>query len=337
MIDAVGRTVREVRELLARIKARADAVDMSAEIKARQRRLALLMKIFAGVLVVSLVVAGVLVGIGRLNFLWGASIAVGALLAWVIASVVTFMRGQRDLFREMAKRQRSRRARHSAVPAQHWCRRVRHSATDPVEHRREPRLDGAPQQRSVEAHHQVGGIGGNRRVGREGGSAPSPPGSPPAAPCPPRRPGRIRRRPRRVRGSRRSRHRRCDTASCWPRGRAWRPASVVRAAVSAGSRRRPWRSRSVLAFSADSAYNRALSMASAACVANASSDVTVVVDRSTAALASVEVQHTNHPVSRQTRRRTKRHHPQGHAQDVADARCDRASVGSGERCGQVRR
>jgi hypothetical protein len=105
MIDAVGRTVREVRELLARIKARADAVDISSEIRARQRKLAMLMKIFAGVSIVALGMAGVLIGLGRLSYLWGAIVGTGALLTWAIVSVITFMRGQRDLFQEMAKRQ----------------------------------------------------------------------------------------------------------------------------------------------------------------------------------------------------------------------------------------
>ncbi|MFY2786887.1 hypothetical protein [Rhodococcus sp. MALMAid1271] len=105
MVDSITRLVIEIREIMARDKARQDAQDMSGDVGRRQRKLALLMNIFAGVLVVVIVGLGVAVGFKVLAAVWGAGLMIGAVLAWVVVSMVTFMRGQRELFQEMARRQ----------------------------------------------------------------------------------------------------------------------------------------------------------------------------------------------------------------------------------------
>nr|WP_296779055.1 magnesium transporter [Rhodococcus sp. (in: high G+C Gram-positive bacteria)] len=105
MVDAIKRIVVEIREIMARDKARREAQDVSADIRNRQRKLALLMNIFAGVLLVVLVGLGVAIGFKVVAAVWGAGLMIGAVVVWMIVSMVTFMRGQRDLFQEMARRQ----------------------------------------------------------------------------------------------------------------------------------------------------------------------------------------------------------------------------------------
>lgn len=97
-------TAGEIQGLLARIRDAATAGDDDPAAAARQRRIALLMQVFTATFVVVLAVLGVLLGLGALGIGLVAVLAAGALLLWLLGLGITFVRGQRELFRELARR-----------------------------------------------------------------------------------------------------------------------------------------------------------------------------------------------------------------------------------------
>lgn len=113
LAHALGTARTEASALLRRIEAAGDIDAVDGTAAAKQKRLALWMKIFAGVFVVAVVVAAVLTGTKVVSFAVGAMIAVISLVLWVVATVWTFMLGQRELFREL----NARRAGVSALEA----------------------------------------------------------------------------------------------------------------------------------------------------------------------------------------------------------------------------
>lgn len=110
---ALGSARAEAADLLRRIEAAGDIDAIDGAATAKQKRLALWMKVFAGVFLAVLVIAAALTGTKVISFTTGAVIAAVALVSWAVATVWTFMIGQRELFRELNRR----RAGVSAVEA----------------------------------------------------------------------------------------------------------------------------------------------------------------------------------------------------------------------------
>ncbi|MGU3291487.1 hypothetical protein [Williamsia sp. M5A3_1d] len=96
---------REIQGLLARIATGAAHGDPGAEAQNRQRALARLLQIVSVVFAVVVATFVVLAGIRIVNPLVGAGLAVATLVVWMITVVITFVRGQRDLFQELSRRQ----------------------------------------------------------------------------------------------------------------------------------------------------------------------------------------------------------------------------------------
>lgn len=94
----------EVQQLLNQIRRAASADDMLADVLARQKKLALWMKILLGALLVGSVVTAVLVAREDIELSTGAAVWAGLVLAWLVAALLIFMNGQRDLFRLMNAR-----------------------------------------------------------------------------------------------------------------------------------------------------------------------------------------------------------------------------------------
>jgi hypothetical protein len=94
----------EVQQLLNQISTAASANDMLAGVLARQKKLALWMKILLGGLLLGLVVTVVLVARETVRLLDGAGICAGLAVVWLIATLLIFMNGQRELFQLMNAR-----------------------------------------------------------------------------------------------------------------------------------------------------------------------------------------------------------------------------------------
>ncbi|WP_026927063.1 hypothetical protein [Granulicoccus phenolivorans] len=97
-------TAEEVQQLLARLSG-GDRVDLSdARTQARQRTIASWMRGLLIGLLALVVVLCVLTGLSILTW-WGALLAgLAGVLAWFGGSLVLFLQGQRDLFRDLTKR-----------------------------------------------------------------------------------------------------------------------------------------------------------------------------------------------------------------------------------------
>lgn len=100
----------EAADLLRRIEAAGDIDALDGAAAAKQKRLAMWMKVFAGVFLVVLVVTGVLTGTKAISFSAGAATAAIAFVVWAVATVWTFMLGQRELFRELTRRRQGESA-----------------------------------------------------------------------------------------------------------------------------------------------------------------------------------------------------------------------------------
>lgn len=103
-------TRQEVESLLQELRAAATPVQPSSEAAARQRLLATLIKVFFGVYVVTVAAASVLFfnttwtaisGLSLKFYLWTIGIAT---LLWIVATLITFIQGQRELFAELNRR-----------------------------------------------------------------------------------------------------------------------------------------------------------------------------------------------------------------------------------------
>ncbi|NMN95063.1 magnesium transporter [Antrihabitans stalactiti] len=105
ILESLAVTTREVRELIGRMEGRTGAPDISTQARARQRMLAMCIKLFGGLLFVALVGLGLLFGFAVLPLQWALGFAFMSILAWAVASVVTFMKERGELFAEMARRQ----------------------------------------------------------------------------------------------------------------------------------------------------------------------------------------------------------------------------------------
>lgn len=102
--EQLMRTSDEVQQLLARLAA-GGQVDLSdARTQARQKTIATWMRGLLIGLIGLFVVLGVLTGLSIITW-WGALLAaLVALLAWFGGSMVLFLQGQRDLFRDLTRR-----------------------------------------------------------------------------------------------------------------------------------------------------------------------------------------------------------------------------------------
>lgn len=103
-------TRQEVQTLLQELRAAASPAQLSEDAAARQRLLATLMKVFFGVYLATLATAGILFfnttwtpfsGRSLRFLLWTVGIAT---VLWALATVITFVQGQRELFAEMTRR-----------------------------------------------------------------------------------------------------------------------------------------------------------------------------------------------------------------------------------------
>lgn len=91
--------VDEVQQLLQVVQNAASADDMLAGIVARQKRLAFWMKVLLGVLFGALILIGILVASVVLDPVEAVIASVASVACWFAATMITFMSGQRELFR----------------------------------------------------------------------------------------------------------------------------------------------------------------------------------------------------------------------------------------------
>jgi hypothetical protein len=89
----------EVQRLLTQIRDTASADGMTGSVMAKQKRLSWWMKVLAGILIAGVAVIAVLLLTGVLAVATAAIAAAALVLGWFAASLATFLRGQRDLFR----------------------------------------------------------------------------------------------------------------------------------------------------------------------------------------------------------------------------------------------
>ncbi|QCB96206.1 hypothetical protein E5206_04075 [Arthrobacter sp. PAMC25564] len=89
----------EVQRLLTQIRDAASADGMMGSVMAKQKRLSWWMKILVGILIAGVAVIAVLFLTGVLTVAAAAIAATTLVLGWFAAALVTFLRGQRDLFR----------------------------------------------------------------------------------------------------------------------------------------------------------------------------------------------------------------------------------------------
>lgn len=122
--DSLYSTAAEIRSLLEQIKQAASADDLLAEIAARQKRLALVLRVLAIVVVLALALTGVLYAVKQITMTTLIVVLGGMLLAWLLGSLLTFLRGQRDLFALI-------NARRAVMSNEQLARRnLRHALTD---------------------------------------------------------------------------------------------------------------------------------------------------------------------------------------------------------------
>lgn len=96
--------VEEVQVLAGRLSEAAQ-VDDGAELQAEQRRLGRRMQLLAALLVLGLVLV-VALGVAQvLTTGWAVGAGVGLFLSWLVASLVTFVQGQRNLFAALNRRE----------------------------------------------------------------------------------------------------------------------------------------------------------------------------------------------------------------------------------------
>lgn len=103
--EHVMRIGEEIKSVLEKLKSAAAAEDIPAAIAARQKRLGRVLRILSILLVVAGALIGACFGFGLITGTLALILAGSSLLAWFVASIVTFLRGQRDLFRLLNARQ----------------------------------------------------------------------------------------------------------------------------------------------------------------------------------------------------------------------------------------
>lgn len=92
------QTRKDIAELVERLRVLL-AEDIDAQMERRQRRLALIMRVLAAVLVIVLLGAAFLGVLGKVDWLVVALVCLGTLLIWGVTALVTFMTQQREVFR----------------------------------------------------------------------------------------------------------------------------------------------------------------------------------------------------------------------------------------------
>ncbi len=98
----------EVQGLLAILAAATAELNAGSELERKQRRLAAWMRGLLIGFIVVLVALGVLGGFEVITWKIAGLCAGGALLLWIIATLVTFLRGQRDFFAELHRREKAK-------------------------------------------------------------------------------------------------------------------------------------------------------------------------------------------------------------------------------------
>lgn len=124
LVRQIQSTTAEVRSLLQNIQSAAEVTDLSSEIAAKQRGLAMAMRIVLGAFLVFLavdIVAGVKDWLALGPVIW---IGVGLFLLWAIVTGAMFFSGQRALFGELHRR------RIAASQAEVNRENLRHASTD---------------------------------------------------------------------------------------------------------------------------------------------------------------------------------------------------------------
>jgi hypothetical protein len=105
--EAVRRHTTVVRDLLARLAEAARTDDLDYELQRRQHRLAALIRILFGLLVVILGVDVVLAVKDVVEPLAAVLIGVGAVLAWFVGTAIAFVLQQRNLFAALHRRRQA--------------------------------------------------------------------------------------------------------------------------------------------------------------------------------------------------------------------------------------
>ncbi|GGK99773.1 hypothetical protein GCM10007382_19640 [Salinibacterium xinjiangense] len=102
--EAVVNTGAEIKELIERLRAAGAAEDLASNTTSRQKRLSRTLRVLGVIAIVLGIAVGAALGLGYLEATLAIILGVGMLVAWFVASIVTFMRGQRDLFRLITSR-----------------------------------------------------------------------------------------------------------------------------------------------------------------------------------------------------------------------------------------
>lgn len=94
----------EIRHLVGALATAAQAQEPDAASRARQRRLARLMKVLLAAFSVVALGGVVLGGLSIISWTVAAVVAVASAIVWLVTSLLVFMNQQRDLFRELNRR-----------------------------------------------------------------------------------------------------------------------------------------------------------------------------------------------------------------------------------------
>jgi hypothetical protein len=97
--ESIVRTGDEIRGLLDRLRAAGASEDTPLLIAAQQKRLARGLRIIGIVALALIAATAVILSLGIIELFMAVIIAVLAIVVWFVASVMVFLRGQRELFR----------------------------------------------------------------------------------------------------------------------------------------------------------------------------------------------------------------------------------------------
>lgn len=102
--EAVVRAGEEIKDLIEKLKAAGAAEDPVNTMAARQKRLSRTLRVLGIVAILLGIAVGAAFGFGLLEETLAIILGASVLVVWFIASVATFMNGQRDLFRLITAR-----------------------------------------------------------------------------------------------------------------------------------------------------------------------------------------------------------------------------------------
>lgn len=103
--EAVVSTAAEIRALLDGLKKAAASEDLPAAIAARQKKLGRALQIISLLFAIAGIAVGVVFGFGLISATVALIAAAGVLVGWLGVAIITFLRGQRELFSLINARQ----------------------------------------------------------------------------------------------------------------------------------------------------------------------------------------------------------------------------------------